>query len=150
MYTTRESGPYNVYGFIEVCVRERLWRRPHCTDTNLQDSYSPHILDYAAVVLDGSGSRVVESLECVQNTALRIATGALCTYLPSAILAYWDSHCVPLDPSKGADTTVSDEGKWGHSSPMPEYRYRWWKSACDPRTDWEISQACFWISTTSL
>ena len=37
------------------------------------------ILEYAAVLLDGPGSRIIDSLECVQNTALRIATGALRT-----------------------------------------------------------------------
>ena len=37
------------------------------------------ILDYAAVILDGPGSRLIDSLECIQNTALRVATGALRT-----------------------------------------------------------------------
>ena len=37
------------------------------------------ILEYAAAIVDGPGNRLVESLECVQNTALRIATGALRT-----------------------------------------------------------------------
>ena len=52
------------------------------------------ILDYAAVILDGSGSRVVQSLECVQNTALRIATGALRTCPVQSL--HTETHIVPL------------------------------------------------------
>ena len=37
------------------------------------------IIDYATIILDGPGSHIVESLESVQNTGLRIATGALRT-----------------------------------------------------------------------
>lgn len=37
------------------------------------------ILDYASIILDGPENKLVESLECIQNTGLRIATGALRT-----------------------------------------------------------------------
>ena len=52
------------------------------------------ILEYGCQVLDGPANKAVASLECVQNTCLRIATGALRTspVLPLQV----DAHVYPL------------------------------------------------------
>ena len=52
------------------------------------------ILEYAMGILDGPGTRIVESLECIQNSALRIATGALRTSPVRGLQV--ESHVFPL------------------------------------------------------
>ena len=56
------------------------------------------ILEYAAVSPDRPGSRIIDSLECVQNTALRIATGALRTSPVRSLQV--DTNVAPLSLRK--------------------------------------------------
>lgn len=64
---------------ILKCIAGREWGADRCTLLHLYTSLIRPILDYNAFLFDGISSSHISRLEAIQNSALRIATGALRT-----------------------------------------------------------------------
>ena len=79
---------------ILKCVSGKSYGADRTILLRMYKSLIRPILDYATTILDGPGNRMVESLECVQNTGLRIATGTLRTSPVRALQV--ESNVCPL------------------------------------------------------
>ena len=77
------------------CVSGKTYRADKTVLIRMYKALIRPILDYAAVILDGPGNRSVDSLEYIQNTGLRIATGALRTSPVRSLQV--DTHGFPLN-----------------------------------------------------
>ena len=61
------------------CIAGRQYGADRTILLRLYKSLIRPILEYGCQILDGPANKAVESLECVQNSCIRIATGAYCT-----------------------------------------------------------------------